>query len=289
MTLLGKRPRRFDFRGVRLTEVCTLYSHITFAHPQVLRDAVSEKNGLMVKSKERTASSNTRPPPKKDGARRNQTRHTGHDASSSPSVVGMPPPSIGTTTAVQPYYFAYGQGYAASYGYPPTSSTSVHPSVTPGTQVVGRKRPRSQETPMDSYAYPYHSSGGTSADNCTPDQIMLSTPVDELSRPSISYPSRSSSQHPSFRRHSPPSAIIPEHYASGVGNEPWLADVGVRYSDARIPVAAAPIFDPYNEDILSDHSDHRDGAISPIPLPTRGSDHRDGTISPITYPKPDSR
>lgn len=145
-----------------------------------------------------------------------------------------------------------------------------HPSVTPATDSsLSRKRQRvEEESPMTAYSYDYFSSQGIPYAPSTPQSIMP-----QLAKPSPSHFSQASS-HPSGSHHrSPASAMIPEPYSSqSVGrNEPWVADINPQFSIPRSTIAPVTDFDPYNADILSDHEDHRDGSISPVAYPRRGS------------------
>lgn len=237
---------------------------------QVLRDAVSEKNGPMARSKKKIGPSHDvfRPihiavnqRPATDD--RIQGEYSHYDRFQIPSfhpatVRDMPPSS---TVLNHPYVYS-----AASYRPPSVSMTPRHPSVTPAIASDSRKRPRLQESPSTAYSYNRFSPHNTSVGMNTPTEMILSTPVarDQLMPSSRhGYFSHGSSQG----AYSPASAMIPEHYASGSRNEPWMADIHLHDPTQRAPVAAASDFDPYNEDILSDHSDHRDGAISPIIYP----------------------
>ena len=182
---------------------------------------------------------------------------------------GMMPSLVGR--GVGPYSRPYLE-YAASV----RSSVSVtprHSSVAPASESVSRKKPRVLESPMMASSSSYFSPHDNSiCPNAPPGRIMMSSPIsrEQIFRQSSGYSFPSSSYLEHSLPPSPASAMIPEHFASGGRNEPWIADIGSQPTVRRLSVVPASDFDPYNEEILSDHSDQRDGSISPIIFPKRG-------------------
>jgi hypothetical protein len=159
------------------------------------------------------------------------------------------------------------------------NATPFRLPVTPISASVARKRPRYYESPLPTYehqsqysnmttntypgAHPSQYSNMTT--NTTPTGVVFSPPQ----RPQIRRPSSHAyySGHHQFSANnsSSPASGLGSHFVppSGQMHHPWVADVP--------PFAAsAGEFDLFNGELLSDHSD-REGAISPIMRPQRGS------------------
>jgi hypothetical protein len=174
------------------------------------------------------------------------------------------------------------------------NATPYHLPVTPASASIARKRPRYYESPLPTYEHPsqysnmptntspaphpsqysnmttntspaHPSQYSNMTTNTTPTGVVFSPPQ----RPQIRRPSSHAyySGHHQFSANnsSSPASGLGSHFVppSGQMHHPWVADVP--------PFAAsAGEFDLFNGELLSDHSD-REGAISPIMRPQRGS------------------
>lgn len=240
---------------------------------QVLRDAVSEKNGPMAKSRtkltpQRDISPSTEAETKGGSNRealtpawqdQNEVRHA---RSKRPHTPREPRFDIPLSSCYYSHQYA---GYTTSIRPSPLPHTPSNHSVTPATLSMARKRPRVSESPVSTYNY-YSPSSSKYLTNTSPG-IFFSSPAPRYQRqkPSPSYFS--------YTR-SPASAVIPSHYASqesGGRNEPWLADVNAQFADSRLALPSSSDFDFYNEELLSDHSEHTTGSIFPFKYPKRDS------------------
>ncbi len=248
---------------------------------QVLRDAVSEKNGPMAKSKRKsnTVSANSFPTDIAGATARKYSKENlvqvdhmqgagnHHNFSrSAPLIRGMPPGTISSSYA-HPY-----REYTAILGPPSVPITPRYPPVTPASESLPRKRPRAHDSPMTVHSYNYFSPHGSSfVPNASPG-MGFPSPASRafLSQGSPGYFSQSSFS--GSRQLPSPSPMISEPHSSDSRlNESWVADIHSHYAPRRSSIAPAGDFDPYNEEILSDHSDHRDGSVSPFAYEKRDS------------------
>jgi len=155
-----------------------------------------------------------------------------------------------------------------------------YPNVTPASEQSTRKRRRQTPFSLALNSGDYFSPYEPFHPHQNSQNMVMRSPLDS-SLPFYSHSAFSNPYSPpsaASRRRTPASDPIPEHYASSTSrsNQPWMADVNPHPRQAS-SVACERLqvhvhgFDPYNEDILSDHSDHGDRSISPIMYPKRDS------------------
>lgn len=256
---------------------------------QVLRDAVSEKNGPMARTKKKTPTESSFPvPTSTDGA---AGTAPGDFSSDDVAYIDHMP---GAST-----HPAFSRGAAFQTAIPPTTSSSSflhpyqqstaslrhpgqiqmrYPSVTPASERVARKRPRVIDSPTPVASYDYSSPNNNLYRPAPHPALGFAFPSPasrtSMSRGSSGYFPHATPPYFSGPHRSPPSIASTQHYSSQSSSrhrEPWVPDVHPHYSVRRSPGASAGDFDPYNEEILSDHSDHRDGSVSPFAYEKRDS------------------
>lgn len=167
------------------------------------------------------------------------------------------------------YYQQY-VPYAGPFLHPRPTQIQSLAAVTPASTGSARKRPRVHNTTMPPFN---HVSTPTSS-------FLTNTPPATSISPSFHHQRLVPAATPSYRSHysqisayptvshllSPPSASIPSPYlaqSSGWRNEPRMAD-GYHHTARRPSGVQSNDFDFYNDELLSDHSDHRDGSVSPV-------------------------
>lgn len=256
---------------------------------QVLRDAVSEKNGPMARSRKKTPiESSVSVPTGIDAvAGTVQANFSNEDVayidhmpgasahpafSRSASFPRMMPP----TTSASSYFHPYQQS-TASLGHP-AQIPMRYPSVTPASEQAARKRPRVVDSPTPVPSYDYLSPHNNSFRGVSHPALGFGFPSPasgtSISRGSPGYFPHSTASYFSGPHRSPLSVASQQNYSSQSSSrhrENWVPEVRPHYSVHRSPAASAGDFDPYNEEILSDHSDHRDGSVSPFAYEKRDS------------------
>lgn len=187
----------------------------------------------------------------------------------------------GALRSNSPYIF----GQAGFQDRPDPSVSSNYPRVTPASDQVARKRPRIFETPSErnygysSPIYPSPHARSVRRQHSLSQTIFPSFPANS---PNVySYPIYH--DDPAVApRYMPEEAAIPEHYVSQVnrngagGNERWDSRTNSRsHTSTASDVGGVRLqihnrdFDPFGEDILSDHSNHGERSHSPIVYPRR--------------------
>lgn len=162
--------------------------------------------------------------------------------------------------------------------YVPRAGPFLHPSptqlqslaaVTPATTGSARKRPRAHNTAVPSLNR-FSTPPSSVLTNTPPVSSISSFDHQRLIRyPTPSYYSHYSqiSSYSTGSHFSTPASAniqspdVPQ--SSGRRNEPWIADVH-HQTNRRPSGVQSNAFDPYNDELLSDHSDHRDGSLSPV-------------------------
>lgn len=242
---------------------------------QVLRDAVSEKNGPMTKSGKKPPTESRRAnlpiePMETLSAYEASGQQNGQENLMTPVSVESsqqaqelrPDWSASNFRLHQPYVHRGGNYRNATN----PEAHAYYPSVTPASSAAARKRPRVQDIPMLSFNYFSTPNSSVMTNTPPPTSMSPSFHHQRLMYPSSSYYSYASSHYSPSQHHSPASAMIPSHYLNQSGgrrNEPWVADIHNQLP-AHSSTTQYQDFDLYNEELLSDHSDHRDGSLSPI-------------------------
>eukprot|EP00934_Nitzschia_sp_Nitz4_P008301 Nitzschia sp. Nitz4//scaffold1_size375055//282622//283975//NITZ4_000308-RA/size375055-augustus-gene-0.724-mRNA-1//-1//CDS//3329541141//8291//frame0 len=234
---------------------------------QVLRDAAKSKKTFAMDGHE-------------DMPLVDENPSSGHEESSPPPQDGYdrfylsPAEHYPEVYSENHHFYGYSHGNVSSHYYATTAPRN--PSVTPvSSSYDPRKKVRTSESPLASMNYqaprvPHFSESASKGTYLSPRRTS------RYHRPSPGYhslySSQSSTAYDSYPR-SPASAVIPAHYAvharGGARNEPWMADINAQLFDVRSPVAkhGGRGRDLYQEELVTDHSDHREGAISPFFYP----------------------
>lgn len=247
---------------------------------QVLRDAVSEKNGPMAKPRKKTPTESSLSVPTRIDRAADPTvsNFSSEDVayidhmpgasmhpafSRSAAFPQVMPPTTRSSSYLHPY-----QQSTAPFEHP-AQIPMRYPSVTPASERVARKRPRviDSPTPVASYSYFSPNNNSFRAASHPGTGFAFSSPASRtsMSRSSSGYIPHPTPSYVSGPHRSPASIGTIQHYSSQSSSrhrETWVPDVHPHYSVRRSPVVSAGDFDPYNAEILSDHSDHRDGSVS---------------------------
>jgi hypothetical protein len=241
---------------------------------QVLRDAVSEKNGPLAQTV-----SPPYDPISRGGFRECNSPSKGVEGNYDPIPIGDPSrsssqatASASQTTSSSALDHRY-QDFFAPYGPATSYIPPLYPSVTPASDQLARKRLRVSATPP---TYTFNTVECVSSRKRVyyqrdPGDMTMRSPM----HPSFPQSSHGFYSHSFSHRYTTTSGSIPEHRASrsSRGDHRWMADGD---SQLRLPNSIVSVrvqmnthdFDPYNADILSDHEDQSN---SPIEYPKRDS------------------